>query len=527
LNITKETLQMNRMKFLVYVLAVAGLLALSEVPSYAAFGRAAATNGGPQFLSTSLPRQARGNGVTETMGEVVLSVTGAATVYVPDNSSIDILFSAPITNNPVTVGPGGNVLCNNAGCPASMTVILFPPVNPTGLRIQFTNPADANAATSIGPGDTITIAAVRTNASTILTDGSSITATMSGVSATPTTNPITFTDPVRTVATLVNPETTVTFFGPAPNVNLAAINIATCNPGNPFISTTLTERYPAALTTQVQEAAFSSTPAPANGTQVVVVITGVPAGVTVTAASPVLTTTGGGLLNLVVVAPAIVVSTGAAITYTYTVTASNTALVETVTPSFALTTIGIVGTPQTVQMQDRIGPIGGNTTVRFINNSQAGPTTVATIADCVTRFIWPWVLAGGATGYDTGIAIANSTEDDLAFGAGAALGATAQAGTCQLTGYNSSTGATVAATTASIAAGRTAAFLASGLTGWSGFSGYVLGVCNFTNAHAFTFVVNGFGTLAGPNLAEGYLTPVVPAGSRAVVPAALTEILGF
>jgi hypothetical protein len=139
--------------------------------------------------------------------------------------------------------------------------------------------------------------------------------------------------------------------------------------------------------------------------------------------------------------------------------------------------------------------------------------------------MWPWVLAGGSTGYDTGMAIANTTEDDTAFGAGAANGATPQTGTCQLTGYKSGDGTTVAATTASVAPGRTAAFLASSLTGWSGFSGYVLGVCNFTNAHAFTFIVNGFGTLAGPNLAEGYLAMVVPAGTRFVAPPGLTEAL--
>jgi hypothetical protein len=454
------------------------------------------------------------------MGEVVLSVTGAATVYVPDGSSVDILFSAPITNNPATLGT--NVLCDNGACPASMSILLFPPVNPTGLRIQFANPGDAFAATSLTPGSTITIAAVRTNASTILTEGASVTATMSGVSAAPTTNPITFTDPVRTVASLVNPETTVTFNAP--------IAIATCNPGTPTISTTVTERYPASLTTLAQETAFSNTPVPGSATQVVVVITGVPAGVTVTPTTA--TPTNGVLpvpLTLTAVSATAVVSTGAAITFTYNVTSSVTGTVEVVTIAFNLTTIGIVGTPQTVQMQDRLGPIAPPAVgiLRFINNSQGGPTTVATIADCTTRFIFPWVLAGGATGYDTGMAIANTTDDDVAFGVGATVGATVQDGTCQLTGYNSGTGATVAATTASVAAGRTAAFLASGLTGWSGFSGYVLGVCNFTNAHAFTFIVNGFGTLAGPNLAEGYLALVVPfAGTgRNVVAPGLAEQL--
>ena len=507
---------MNRKKLLVYVLAVAGLLSFGATPSHAVFARAVIGVGGPQFLSTSLPRQARGNGITETMGEIVLSVSVASAIA--DGSSIDILYSAAITNTPTVLGVGGNVLCNGGACPASMSVIL---VGTTTLRISFSD-ADADATTGTAfsaLGDTITIAQVRVNASAIATDGANVNATMSVVISAPATNPITFTDPFRVVAVLVNPETTVTFN--------TAINIATCNPGVPVISTTMVERFPAALATVAQETAFSTTPAPTTGTTVTVTITGLPAGVTVTAASPVVTTTVGGLLSLTVTAPAAVVSTGAAITYTYTVTASNTALVETVAPSFTLTTIGIVGSPQTVQMQDRIGPITTTGILRFVDNSQGGPTTVAVISDCVTRLLFPWVLAGGTTGFDTGMAIANTTEDDVAFGATVALGATAQAGTCQLTGYPSAGGTVVAATTASVPAGQTAAFLASGLTGWSGFSGYVLGVCQFTNAHAFTFIVNGFGTLAGPNIAEGYLATVVPAGSRAVVAPTLTEILGF
>jgi hypothetical protein len=517
MNITKETLQMNRMKLLVYVLAVAGLLALGASPIQAAIAEAAhAGFGGPQFLSTSLPRQARGNGITETMGEIVLSVTNPLGAAIRDGSSIDLLYSAAITNTPTVVGAGGNVLCNGGACPASVSVLV---VGTTILRISFSD-SDADATTGTvfsALGDTITIAQVRVNASAILTDGANVNATMSGVSSFPATNPITFTDPIRVVAVLVNPETTVTFN--------AAINIATCNPGLPVISTTIVERYPAALATVVEETSFSTTPAPGTGTTVTVTITGLPAGVTITAASPVVTTTVGGLLTLTLVPPAAVVSTGAAITYTYTTTASNTALVETVTPTFTLTTIPIVGTPQTVQMQDRLGPITTVGIVRFINNSQGGPTTVAVIADCVTRLLFPWVLAGGATGYDTGMVFANTTEDDLAFGAGAPFGATPQEGSCQLTGYTAGTGATVAATTASIPAGQTAAFLASGLTGWSGFAGYVLSVCQFTNAHGFAFIVNGFGTLAGPNLAQGYIPLIVPAGTRFVAPPGLSEAL--
>jgi hypothetical protein len=203
---------MNRKKLLVFVLAVAGLLALGAAPSQAAITQAATAGfGGPQWLSTSLPRQARGNGITETVGEVVLSITNPGGAAIIDGSSIDILFGADITNDPDTLDT--NVVCTSGAvvpCPDSMSVLV---VGDNILRISFSNDdADATTGTVFSAlGDTLTIAGVRVNASDILTDGAQITTVMSGVSSAPATNPITFTDPVRTVATLVNPELDIDF----------------------------------------------------------------------------------------------------------------------------------------------------------------------------------------------------------------------------------------------------------------------------------------------------------------------------
>jgi hypothetical protein len=135
------------------------------------------------------------------------------------------------------------------------------------------------------------------------------------------------------------------------------------------------------------------------------------------------------------------------------------------------------------------------------------------VTDCLTRLLLTWVVSNVA-GYDTGVAIANTTEDDAAFGASDNQGAIAQAGTCKLTGYPSGGGSPVAFTTPSVAAGRTQAMVMSQTSGFSGFSGYVLVVCNFLNAHAFAFITNGFGSVAGPTLSQGYLANVVPAGTR-------------
>jgi len=157
------------------------------------------------------------------------------------------------------------------------------------------------------------------------------------------------------------------------------------------------------------------------------------------------------------------------------------------------------------------GDLGGGTGPEFVDNETED--AAFNVTDCLSRLLLTWVVSNVA-GYDTGVAIANTTEDDAAFGADDLDGAVAQSGTCKLTGYPSGGGSPVAFTTPSVAAGRTHAMVFSQTTGFSGFAGYVLVVCNFLNAHAFAFITNGFGSVAGPTLSQGYLGNVVPSGTR-------------
>ncbi len=135
------------------------------------------------------------------------------------------------------------------------------------------------------------------------------------------------------------------------------------------------------------------------------------------------------------------------------------------------------------------------------------------VNDCTTRLEYTWVVSNVA-GYDTGIAIANTTEDDAAFGAANNNGAQAQDGNCVLTGYPSAGGAPISSTSPEIAVGETWAFNVSTLAGFDGFAGYVLGVCNFLNAHSFAFITDWFGAATAPMLAQGYEANVIPAGHR-------------
>jgi len=153
--------------------------------------------------------------------------------------------------------------------------------------------------------------------------------------------------------------------------------------------------------------------------------------------------------------------------------------------------------------------------VSFATNNEGGGT-IATISDCVTNMLFPYVT--NQNGYDTSFSIANTTSDDLAFGAGA--GATPQNGSCTLTLWpttdttlaaSSPLGSTVQYTTPTISAGQVYAFSAGGnSTPFAGQTGYIIAVCRFLNAHGFAFLTNGFAQPAGPQLSHGYLGLVLP-----------------
>jgi len=151
---------------------------------------------------------------------------------------------------------------------------------------------------------------------------------------------------------------------------------------------------------------------------------------------------------------------------------------------------------------------GALPTPRFIISSvQSGPFVSITL--CQTTLLYPFVT--GAAGFDTGIAIANTSVDPF--------GTTAETGSCKLYGY----GVTVATSgnTASqpvvagcdgisnplpgtncfpiVPAGQVGTVLASATL--TNFQGYVIAVCNFQYAHGYAAVTD----LGIRNLWSSYL----------------------
>jgi hypothetical protein len=315
------------------------------------------------------------------------------------------------------------------------------------------------------------------------------------------------------------------------SIATTAAAVQTCSvPAASTFSVTVAENYPAALTSTGDENGFTPITAAANGSLVSIVISNIPSGLAVQAnatntaglstpaADPITAT-------LISSTAAVQVSTGSPLTFTFAITGDLLNAVESFTEGF---TIGLPNSKGTA-LSGSAGPLPSigtivNATatvslapssgiVSFATNNEGGGT-VATISDCVTNLLFPYVT--NQNGFDTSFSIANTTSDDLAFGAGA--GATAQSGSCTLSLWPT-TDTTLASatplgtasqyTTPTIPSGSVYAFSLSA-TSFSGQTGYIISVCRFLNAHGFAFQTNGFAQSAGPHLSNGYLGLILP-----------------
>jgi len=152
---------------------------------------------------------------------------------------------------------------------------------------------------------------------------------------------------------------------------------------------------------------------------------------------------------------------------------------------------------------------------RFADQSTANSTVQ--INTCLTTILFPFVTNQG--GFDTGIAIANTTSDPF--------GTAPQTGNCELNYYGGTTGGGAApskqTTTTALKGGETVTFTLSsgggnGLAATPGFQGYIIAICQFRYAHGFAFISDA----GSQRLAEGYLALILD--SR--IPISPSESLG-
>jgi hypothetical protein len=138
---------------------------------------------------------------------------------------------------------------------------------------------------------------------------------------------------------------------------------------------------------------------------------------------------------------------------------------------------------------------------RFAGDSSAA-RNILTINICRTILLYPYIT--NQAGFDTGLTIANTSQDPYTTGSNATG---AQSGSCKLTYYGGTTAAPTTppgpSDTGNIAAGTV--WVNTLQTIAPNFQGYMFAVCNFQFAHGFAFISD----VGARNLAMGYLAVVL------------------
>jgi len=169
-------------------------------------------------------------------------------------------------------------------------------------------------------------------------------------------------------------------------------------------------------------------------------------------------------------------------------------------PVFAVTSSnGVAGSSTAITASVSFNPVGSTVIPNFAVTSSSNTVTGSTFNLCTTSLLFPFVT--NQIGFDTGLAIANTSTDP--FGS---AGATAQAGTCTLNFYGSGAPSPSNVVTPNVPSGTVYTATVSSVA--AGFQGYLIAQCAFQYAHGFAFITDGVGTSGG--LSEGYLAGVIP-----------------
>jgi len=208
--------------------------------------------------------------------------------------------------------------------------------------------------------------------------------------------------------------------------------------------------------------------------------------------------------------------TGNVVTLTYQVTASSAAATESANIPVAITfAANSAATQGPITILESYAPsaalTGQATSVPTFAVPTNTPLNGSSVSLCQTTLLFPYVT--NTTGFETGIAVTNTTTDNLGK-AGASI-ATPTPGICTFNFYGNQA-QPVAFPTPTIGAWSTTgtqnpvyANTLSAMTSETNFTGYAIAVCPFLEAHGFAFLVDSSGTFSG-NM--GYLAVVVPNG---------------
>jgi hypothetical protein len=498
---------MNSKKAIMLAVAAAQLFILATV----AFAQS-------RFVVSSSPLQQRQTGITETAGDLLLTSS--------DSSPSPTILAG--TNLTITF------------IPASATISNDPVVNGTNLIIE-TPPAFTPMAV---PGATLAVGAL----------SNSLVISFS------TTVPVPLGTRLRIRAVRINDQSSgITFPGqiqaqlnvtPPDVMRFDNVNIVNVSTPLPTISVSfpqpigtllqclgqtitrrvvLSEQFSAVFTSITQETNLSNTPPPTNPTRIEVILNNVLGGLTVAppasaelrggaSATPPSLTLNPALSQINLLTS--VMTRSILLTYDVTGEPDLSAIERTLTVGevglgfdFTFTTTGAVNTQALgcVEFQVRLAPLSVSRRFmrclnpgtpfclipRFVDPFIPNPARqLICVTGCACHLKFPFVT--NALGYDTGLAIVNTTLDPY--------GTAAQSGTITLHFFGSNAPAPPRRDVGmpAVAAGGMLTGLLSSLA--PGFQGYVIAVANFQFCEGFAFI--GDRDFAG--IAEGYIAMVIP-----------------
>lgn len=492
------------MKTKTFLLAAVLLLTFSA----AAFAQATFTVG-------SIPVTAvANNGQTEKTGSITFTTIpgSAATVA----GTITISYGVPITV------PAGSIVITQT--PAA--VFSINTVNNASGQLVL------NVAGAIAAPITATVSGVR-----VATAGTTLTSLTASISTTGNA--------------LVAGQTTVTVINsitaPIASLTVALPGAANINAvtGSPAPGTTVNlvvrEGFLTAFgVTSVTDTTQSVAP---GGNQLKFTVDAPPAGVSLTFPIAATGSTGAWTLTDAAgtpIAAQVITSASTSFDVFYTLTADTSqvavdtvtvpvTLQNTVTATFPIAAAAIKATVTMAPIGTAFSPIGAvlTTPIPRYAAQPVGPATLFNIVPGTTTLLIPF--ASTLSGFNTGIAVANTTNDPGLAATGFAT-AVQQSGTIKFfffptsgTPFNYTTSTSspgTGLTAGALPAGRTYSVLLSELLNAAGaaadFSGYIVAVTNFTNAHSQYFVTD-FNSFTNGAVA------LVVAGPRNVTPEALGQ----
>jgi len=449
-----------------------------------------------QFTVSSNPNEVVQYGNTELMGEFRFTVSAVPSVI---GSTITITYQ-------------GVTLTNASGTPTAINTAATGGISVTGSAgyagVTYTSVASTGGGGQVilsipltvtpAANDFIAVNGVRADVST-----RSVNSDINAALSSSPSNANTFLNASILRVATVNSSLTITTTGRT---------WAICTPGtNPVIN--VTEGFAGVFVQYVTSAAGTVVPAAPrtkyganSNTQVNIVIATLPAGVTLAWPTTVASATaGGGTLERLTAADS---TTGA--TYEYTTADQGTSDgVQEVFNITVGTTVALTSSVGTSTAQGRLYRETGSTAVPRFNHPliPTPPAPFVNVTKCVTNILFPYVA--NVVGYDTGVAIANTSYDVTAI----TPTTTPQAGPVNVYLYKSFTEpgpapAPAVYTAANVSAGNTWAFTMSTVPAFAGSTGYMIAVAQFQFAHGFAFI--SYGDASGLRLAQGYVGNIIP-----------------